>query len=273
MELSENQFSENNLNFLLGFLEDSAGIVLQRDQVYLLNNRLTPLLKKHEFQSLNYLVDGLKKGQEGVAKSVVEALTTHETFFFRDKKVFDYFVQTIFPQIKAKVSGAVNIWTAACSSGQEPYSLLMALKESGYNLQNDVRILGTDLSTQVLAKAKQGIFTHFEAQRGLPAALLIKYFDKVGGNWQIKEDIRGQVTFKEHNLLGQTKVLGAYECIFCRNVLIYFSPESVRKVLESLHESLQSKGYLILGGAELILQNQPWFNAVKDAPGVYQRAS
>jgi chemotaxis protein methyltransferase CheR len=271
MNIAAGTLSEGNLSFLLSFLESSAGIFLQKDQMYLINNRLTPLLKERQLQSLNHLVEALKNGQAGIAKTIVESLTTHETFFFRDQKVFDYFVSTLFPKMRSSAPSGVSVWTAACSSGQEPYSLLMALKETGYNIQNDISLFATDLSGQVLEKAKKGVFSHFEVQRGLPATLLIKYFEKQGGNWKISDDLRSRVTFKEHNLLNSSGAYSRYDCVFCRNVLIYFNAVNVKKVLANLYESLKPNGYLVLGSSELILQDQAWFKLVPEMPGVYQR--
>ncbi len=266
-----------DVEFLSGFLKDKSGLVLTAEKTYLLENRLQPLVRSHDLESIDQLVDLLRTGgKAGLDKEIVEAMTTNESFFFRDIKPFDIFRDEVLPKlIKARESKkSMRIWSAAASTGQEPYSLAMLLKEAGNALDGwRIEIVATDLDSEVLIRAKEGIYTQFEVQRGLPMQLLVKYFEKAGDKWQLAEPIRQMVSFREHNLLESAAGLGRFDVIFCRNVLIYFDADTKSTVLEDMSKILAPDGYLFLGGAETVLGVSEHFGPVQGLRGVYAPTS
>ena len=199
-------------------------------------------------------------------------MTTNETFFFRDKMPFEHFRDTIMPALIAARAREkrIRIWCAAASTGQEPYSLAMLCKEMGAALAGwRVEILATDLSTEVLEKAKAGIYSQFEVQRGLPIQLLVKYFTQVGETWQIAPEIRGMVQFRPLNLLNDFSALGMFDVVFCRNVLIYFDQATKIGVLDRIARQMPDDGYLVLGAAETVVGLTDAFKPVPDKRGLY----
>ena len=211
--------------FLADLLRSRSGLVIGQDKIYLLETRLAPILKREKLRDLNDLVDRLRgRGADAVARDVVEAMTTNESFFFRDDKPFQHFrAQALARVVAARGPGVpLRIWSAAASSGQEAYSLAMILSESRALLgDRRVEILGTDLARDQLARAREGVYTQFEVQRGLPVQMLMKYFKKDESNWRISDQIRGMAQFREFNLLSDLRSLGKFDIVFCRNVLIY----------------------------------------------------
>ncbi len=199
-------------------------------------------------------------------------MTTNESFFFRDKLPFEHFRDTIMPALLAAraASRRIRIWCAAAATGQEPYSLAIALKEMGKDLRGwRIEIVATDLSTEVLEKAKSGIYSQFEVQRGLPALMLIKYFTQVGETWQIAPEIRGMVKFMPLNLLNDFSHLGRFDLVLCRNVLIYFDQATKIGVLERIADVTERDGFLVLGGAETVVGLTDRFKPIPDKRGVY----
>ena len=213
-------------DYLRQLLKERSGLVLTADKQYLVESRLLPIARRAGSAGLGDLVHKLKgKHSESLVLDVVEAMTTNETFFFRDKIPFEHFRDTVMPALFAARAEQrrIRIWCAAASTGQEPYSLAMLLREMGGRTAGwRIEIVATDLSTDVLEKAKSGLYSHFEVQRGLPIGLLIKYFSQIGETWQIAPDIRAMVQFRSLNLLGDFSHLGVFDVVFCRNVLIYF---------------------------------------------------
>jgi chemotaxis protein methyltransferase CheR len=198
----------------------------------------------------------LKAGSAGFVTQVVEAMTTNETFFFRDKVPFDHFREVIMPELlQARANRkSVRIWCAAGSTGQEPYSLAMCLKEMNAALSGwRVEILATDLSQDVLEKSKAGIYSQFEVQRGLSIQMLVKYFKQTGELWQINADMRAMVHHRQLNLLHDFSQLGAFDVIFCRNVLIYFDQERKVNIFNRLARATEPDGFLVLGAAETVV--------------------
>src|SRR5260221_3184802 len=209
---------------------------------------------------------------EAMIRDVVEAMTTNESFFFRDTKPFDQFKQLILPNlIKERANTkTIRIWSAASSSGQEAYSLAMILSEMGPQMAGwKIDIIGTDLSTEILARAKEGVYSQFEVQRGLPITLLVKYFQQNGDRWQISQKIRSMVQYREFNLLHDPVSLGRFDVVFCRNVLIYFDQPTKAKVLNGIAKQMPDDGYLILGGAETVLGLTDRFQLVPGQRGIY----
>ena len=212
-------------------------------------------------------------GAEPLIVEVVEAMTTNESFFFRDKLPFEQFRDTIMPALLAartRRRRRIRIWCAAAATGQEPYSLAIALKEMGKDLRGwRIEIVATDLSTEVLEKAKSGIYSQFEVQRGLPALMLIKYFTQVGETWQIAPEIRGMVKFMPLNLLNDFSRLGRFDLVLCRNVLIYFDQATKISVLERIADITERDGFLVLGGAETVVGLTDRFKPIPDKRGLY----
>ena len=228
----------HDYDFLRKCLKQRSGLVLSADKQYLVESRLLPVARKAGLGSLGELVATLKRGNaEALMIAVVEAMMTNESFFFRDKTPFENFRSAVMPALLAarQHSRTIRIWCAAAAAGQEPYSLAMALKEMGPKIEGwRIEVIATDLSNDVLEKARQGIYSQFEVQRGLPIQLLIKYFGQVGDVWQIAPEIRAMVKYRQFNLLSDFYHLGAFDLIFCRNVLIYFDQETKVGVLNRL---------------------------------------
>ncbi len=264
-----------DFDFISGLLRNLSGLVLTQDKAYLLESRLMPIARKNGLQSVEELIELVRSTKkEELITAVMEAMTTNESFFFRDTKPFDLFRDEILPQLMENRASkkSFRIWCAAASSGQEPYSLAMILKDTAAKLTGwRHEIVGTDISKDILDKAKAGVYSQFEVQRGLPIQLLIKYFDKMEDQWQIKADIRNMVTYKYFNLLENLSALGKFDIVFCRNVLIYFDPETKGKVLSGIADLMPDDGLLFLGGAETVLGISDRFRPVKGQRGVYEK--
>jgi chemotaxis protein methyltransferase CheR len=249
--------TELDFEFLRGFLKARSGLSLTVEKRYLIESRLAPVCRRFEIEDLAELTRGLKNGRDSdLEKAVVEAMTTNETFFFRDKVPFDLFRDVLLPRYQAARAGArrLRIWCAAASSGQEPYSLAMILNESAPQLAGwRVEIIATDISTQVLEKARAGLYSQFEVQRGLPIQLLLKYFTQVGDQWQVAPNIRQMVDFRPLNLIRDFGHLGTFDIVYCRNVLIYFDGPTKTDVLKRLANSMAADGALLLGAAETVI--------------------
>ena len=263
----------SDCDFLRKMLKARSGLVLAAEKHYLVESRLMPIARKHGLFNLTGLVAKLKgPDAETLTVEVVEAMTTNESFFFRDKLPFELFRDTIIPSLMAarRSSRRIRIWCAAASTGQEPYSLAISLKELGKELKGwRVEILATDISNEVLEKAKSGIYTQFEVQRGLPALMLIKYFSQVGELWQIAPEIRGMVKFMPLNLLDDFSHLGRFDVVFCRNVLIYFDQPTKSTVLDRIADVTDRDSFLVLGGAETVVGLTHRFKLLADKRGLY----
>ena len=259
--------------FLRKLLKDHSGLDLSADKQYLIESRLLPLARKAGLAGLPELVQKVKGDSSNLIAQVVEAMTTNETFFFRDKVPFDHFREKIVPDLlQARANRkSVRIWCAAGSTGQEPYSLAMCLKEMGAVLNGwRIEILATDLSQEVLEKSRSGIYSQFEVQRGLPIQLLVKYFKQIGEVWQINADIRAMVQHRQLNLLHDFSQLGAFDVIFCRNVLIYFDQDTKTNIFGRLGRSIEPDGFLVLGAAETVVGLTEAFKPVSDRRGLYR---
>ena len=262
-----------DFDLLSTMLRERSGLVLNQDKVYLLESRLMPLARRNGYNEVEELVREVRtKRDEKLMRAVTEAMTTNESFFFRDTKPFDIFRDYTLPQlIEARADRKqIRIWCAAASTGQEPYSLAMILKEAGAKLSDwRIDIIATDLSTEVLEKAKVGLYSQFEVQRGLPIQLLIKYFEQQGDVWQIDPAIRAMVEFKELNLLDNFSHLGQFDIVFCRNVLIYFDQETKASVLDRVVNVMAKDGTLVLGAAETVIGVTEKFKPVTGQRGLY----
>ena len=262
-----------DFDFVRGLLKRRSGLVLSADKQYLLESRLLPVARKAGFDSLSALIGALKADKtELLATAVVEAMTTNESFFFRDKVPFDNLRTTALPALQAarRHSCALRIWCAAAASGQEPYSLAMALSEMDGRFAGwQIEVIATDISNSILEKARQGLYSQFEVQRGLPIQLLIKYFSQDGEMWQITPEIRAMVKYRQLNLLSDFSDLGTFDLIFCRNVLIYFDQETKVNVLDRLAEVIAGDGYLVLGAAETVVGLTDSFKVCPQSRGLY----
>jgi chemotaxis protein methyltransferase CheR len=261
--------------YLRKLLKTRSGLVLTAEKHYLVESRLLPVARKAGLTNLTGLVAKLREpSSELLAVEVVEAMTTNESLFFRDKIPFDHFRETIMPALLAAraPSRRIRIWSAAAATGQEPYTLAMCLKEMGKELKGwRIEIVATDLSTEVLEKAKSGVYSQFEVQRGLSALMLIKYFSQTGETWQIAPEIRGMVKFMPLNLLNSFSRLGKFDVVFCRNVLIYFDQATKIDVLERIADVTERDGFLVLGGAETVMGLTERFRPVAEKRSLYQQ--
>ncbi len=260
--------------FLRKLLKERSGLVLSGEKQYLVESRLLPVARKAALPTLAELVQKLKgPNAESLVAEVVEAMTTNETFFFRDKIPFEHFRDGIMPALLAARAAQrrLRIWCAAASTGQEPYSLAMSLKEMGRSLAGwHIEIVATDLASEVLEKAKAGIYSQFEVQRGLPIQLLIKYFRQIGDTWQVTPEIRAMVQFRPLNLLADFAHVGRFDVVFCRNVLIYFDQQTKIGVLERLARVVEPDGFLALGAAETVIGLTDHFKPLTDRRGIYR---
>ena len=250
-----------------------SGIVLTADKGYMLETRLSGLMKRDGIASLDLLAQKLREGRaEPLLREVVEALTTNESSFFRDGKPFDH-LRKLLPKLHATrpAGQPIRIWSAACSTGQEAYSCAMILAEMKPLLGNrSFEIFGTDLSRDVVERAREGCFTQFEVQRGLPVQMLVKFFRQEGGKWRISPELRKATRFEERNLLSDHRLLGRFDVIFCRNVLIYFDTPTKAQVLGAMSSMLAPDGVLYLGGAETVLGITDRLHAIPGERGAYE---
>jgi chemotaxis protein methyltransferase CheR len=263
-----------DFDYLRKLLRERSGLVLSAEKQYLAESRLLPVARKHGLAGLGELVGKLKATTAAapLPVEVIEAMTTNESFFFRDKVPFEHFRLTVMPALLAARAREkrIRIWCTACATGQEPYSLAMCLKGIGPALAGwRVEIVATDLSNEVLAKAKAGIYNQFEVQRGLPIQQLVKFFTQVGEAWQIAEEIRAMVKFRPLNLLADFSPLGTFDLVFCRNVLIYFDQDTKTGVLNRIARQMPSDGFLILGAAETVVGLTDVFKPMADKRGIY----
>lgn len=253
-----------------------SGLILGPDKRHLVETRLASLLRREGLADLAALVARLRRAADsGLEREVVEAMTTNESMFFRDEAPFEHVRRHALPRLhEARPRGqALRIWSAAASCGQEAYSLAMLAAEDRPSLAGrPVRILGTDIARGPLARARAGLYTRFEIQRGLPTRLLIKYFREEPEGWRLDAGLRAGVEFREWNLLADPAPLGRFDVVFCRNVLIYFDPPTKTRVLEGIARSLAADGYLYLGGAETTLGLTDLFRPVAGERGVYSPA-
>ena len=239
------------------FLKARSGLALSPEKRYLVESRLASVCTRFKIENLSRLVWEIKSGRSiALENATIEAMTTNETFFFRDKAPFDLFQDVLLPRfIKERAtSRRLRIWCAAASTGQEPYSLAMLLKEAAPRMAGwHVDIVATDISNEVLEKARAGLYNQFEVQRGLPIKLLVKYFTQKGDQWQISPEIRSMVDFRYLNLIEDFNRLGQFDIVYCRNVLIYFDTAMKANVLRRIAHLMASDGNLVLGASETIL--------------------
>ena len=260
-ETSTAEIHSENYRFLQQHVYSQAGIVLEEDKHYLFESRLTPIVRQLGLGSINDLCALLQATREpDVGRQVVEAMTTNETYFFRDPAHYDAIRSVLLPKLKEdrRDTRKLRFWSAAASTGQEAYSLAMLLIQEGLSDWN-IQILGTDFSSQVLERARSGKYHQIEVNRGLPAALLVKHFRRSGVDWLLSETVRRMARFETIDLRKSMRALGPFDLVFCRNVLIYFDSETRKNIMRELHGTLFRGGWLLLGGAETAFGVDEWF--------------
>lgn len=264
-----------DLDLAASIVKQRSGLVLTADKEYLLESRLSPLARKEGFASLDAMFAALRaKRDEDLMWKVTEALTTNETFFFRDKTPFDNLAKKVLPALaEARPNGGpLRIWSAACSSGQEPYSIAMVLDQHRELVRRfRVEIIATDICNKVLEKAQAGLFSQFEVQRGLPVKLMVQHFKKSGDMWRVNPALQSQIQFRRFNLLDDFRALGRFDIVFCRNVLIYFDQNNKADILRRITQQAQNDAFLMLGASETVLGTNDEFSPVDGFRGLYQR--
>ncbi|MCL1145286.1 protein-glutamate O-methyltransferase CheR [Shewanella marinintestina] len=274
MRVSNKSLAENEYNQFRLFLEQHSGIVLGENKQYLVRSRLAPLMGKYNLPSLSDVVKhSMKPTERQLRTEVIDAMTTNETLWFRDRYPFELLSNSILPTF-SRLGRPVKIWSAACSSGQEPYSLAMSILEHQQrkpgSLPGSASILATDLSPSMLERCKNAEYDNLALGRGLSDERKRQFFDALpSGNMVIKSNVKRLVNFRAHNLLESYTLLGKFDIIFCRNVLIYFSPEAKRKILRQFAAALNPNGILFLGASESIAGLSDEFDMVRCNPGIY----
>ena len=267
--------TQETISYVCTTVRSRSAIELDISKSYLIEARLAPLAKRNGFGSIDEFVQAVKgKTKLGMESQLVEAMTTNETSFFRDIHPFEALRKTLFPEIRTKhaIQKSMNIWSAACSSGQEIYSIGMLIRENFPDLASwRVNLVATDLSDDILAKAKAGKFSQLEVNRGLPATLIVKYFQRQGLNWELQSEVRNMATFMKLNLIERWPQLPMMDVVFLRNVLIYFSPETKRAILEKIRKVMAPRGVLFLGAAETTMGLDAAFERVQADSSVFYR--
>jgi chemotaxis protein methyltransferase CheR len=255
------EIHSENYRFLQHHVYSQTGIVLEEDKRYLFESRLAPIVRQLGLDSINDLCALMLATREAtISRQVVEAMTTNETYFFRDPAQYDAIRSILLPRLRQERQDRkkLRFWSAAASTGQEAYSLAMVLLEEGLS-DWSIQILGTDFSSQVLDRARSGKYQQIEVNRGLPTSLLVKHFRRSGVDWQLSEAVRSMVRFETIDLRNSMSALGPFDLVFCRNVMIYFDAETKSNIMRELHGTLFRGGWLLLGGAETALGVEEWF--------------
>ena len=267
--------NKSDFTYIRNLVYQRSGIVLEENKMYLAESRLLTLAHKEGYKKIDDLLRQMHGvGKNGVENKIVDAMTTNETSFFRDLYPFEALKKKIIPEFleTRKSLRILNIWCAACSTGQEPYSIAMLLCEEFPLLRNwRVNILCTDISQEVLQRARSGRFRQIEINRGLPAKYLIKYFTKKGLEWEIKAELKKMTNFREFNLIANWPSLTQMDIVFLRNVLIYFDVNTKRNILGKLKKVLKPDGYLFLGSAETTLNLDSSYERVQNQRAVYYK--
>lgn len=270
--LADGTFSPQEYEEFRVFLEKACGIVLGDNKHYLIASRLSRVMADHKLKSLGEIIDSLKKDRgPRLRERIIEAMTTNETLWFRDTYPFDILKQKLLPELARKKPRGVRIWSAACSSGQEPYSISMTVQEflaGSPGALGDVQIVATDISPAILKDAKDARYDAMALARGINPERKQRFFSPQGNQWEVNAEIRARVRFLSLNLLQSFALLGRFDIIFCRNVLIYFSGESKRDIMGRMAKTLNSGGHLFLGASESITNYSDAYDMVRCNPGV-----
>jgi chemotaxis protein methyltransferase CheR len=280
MNMAKIPLSKEEFNLIRGFIEENCGISLGDNKEYLMDTRLSGLLNEHGCSSFKDLYLKAKNDpRSGLRDKIVDAMTTNETLWFRDTYPFDVLKSTLLPEFHAEIKSGkrrtVKIWSAACSSGQEPYSTAMTIMEfakSAVGFKSEVfEILATDISPSVLLSASSGVYDEFATKRGLPKKYLNTYFVKKGRFWSVNSDIRKPIKFKQFNLQSNFIALGKFDVIFCRNVAIYFSGDFKKELFSKIAKALNPGGFMFLGGSESLVGLSDQFQIINHKGGNYYK--
>lgn len=264
-----------DFQYLAGILKQRSGLALSDDKAYLIESRLLPIARGYNMQDIGQLCNMLRSSpNEALLTEITEAMTTNESSFYRDIKPYEALRNIAFPMLMERnaMVKKMRIWSAACSTGQEPYTISMCIKEDAAKLVGwDFEIIATDIAKKVIDKARDGIYSQFEAQRGLPIQILMKYFTSLPDtSWQIKDVIRSSVQFKLQNLLADYSPLGKFEIVFCRNVLIYFDEPTKGQVTDKMARVLSPGGVLVIGATETLIDPNGLFEPMDNFRGAYK---
>jgi chemotaxis protein methyltransferase CheR len=273
--MSTATLSSDAVSYVCTMVRERSAIELEASKSYLIEARLLPLAKQHGYASTDEFIHGVRaQKRPDVERRLVEAMTTNETSFYRDAHPFNALRNTLIPEMASlrSTTRTLNIWSAACSTGQELYSIAMLIREHFPNLASwNVRLVGTDLSEDVLSRATAGKFSQIEVNRGLPAPMMLKYFARDGMTWQIKPEIRAMATFTKLNLIERWPPLPTMDIVFLRNVLIYFSPDTKREILRKVRQTMSPQSVLFLGAAETTMGLDTAFERVEFERSVFYR--
>jgi chemotaxis protein methyltransferase CheR len=266
---------QDDVAYLAQMLRRRSGLTFTQPKPHVIGSRLAPVMRRFGFKDLHSLVSELRHGRDALARAVTEAMTTNESSFFRDRATFEQFRDTVLPALMQRRAAAkkLRIWCAACAAGQEAYSIAMLFDD--LKLRADgwmTDIIATDISSEMVERAEQGLYSHFEVQRGLPIRRLVENFTQEGSNWRINEPLRRMVTFRQFNLLDSFGWLDDIDIVFCRNVLMYFDNKTKVGVLDKIAEVLVPDGYLLLGPIETAQGMSNEYEPLNGAPGVYVKA-
>ena len=264
--------TDDELAFLAQIVRRRSGLILPANKTRFIAGQLAPVMRRFGFRTIDGLIAELRHGRDALARAVTEAMTTNESSFFRDKPAFEHFRDLILPRLieDRATTKRLRIWCAACAAGQEPYSIAMLLDDAKLTARGwNIDLIATDLSAEMIARAEEGLYTHFEVQRGLAIRRLVAHFTQEGGSWRIHENMRRMVTFRQFNLLDSYGWLDDLDIVFCRNVLIYFERKTKISVLDKIAEILMPDGALMMGHAETARGLSDVFVPVDHAPGIF----
>lgn len=261
-----------DFTYLANVLHRRAGIVLSDKKTHMIETRLAPVVRRFGFRDLGLLLKELHYGHEALVQAVIEALTTNDSAFFRDRKTFEEFRDIVLPSLKEarRDTKQLKIWCAACAAGQESYSIAMLLDDA--KLIEDgwqITLIATDINSQMIARAEDGLYSQFEVQRGLPIRRLVSNFTQEDQNWRIADHLRRMVTHRTFNLLDSYGWLPDCDVVFCRNVLMYFDHKTRMSVLDRIGDILADDGALLVGPAESVDGTALGYGPADSAPGLY----
>jgi chemotaxis protein methyltransferase CheR len=263
-----------DFKFLAEVLRRRSGLVLPQHKSHLAENRLLPVVRRFGFKDVPALIAELRHGHEALAEAVTEAMTTNDSAFFRDRKTFEEFRDIVLPELLMlrAATKRLRLWCAACAAGQEAYSLAMLLDEAKLAAQGwSIELIASDINSQMVGRAQEGLYSQFEVQRGLPIRKLVANFTQEGTHWRIRKELRDMVSFRIFNLLDSPHWLGELDVVFCRNVLMYFDQKTRRQVLKSIARVLKPDGSLLVGPMESLASLTEDFVPFEHAPGLYFR--
>jgi len=265
----------HDFTYLANVLRRRTGIVLAEKKTHMIETRLLPVVRRFGFRDIGSLLKELHYGHEALVQAVIEAMTTNDSAFFRDRKTFDEFRDIVLPALKMARAETkqLRIWCAACAAGQEPYSIAMLLDDAKLADEGwSIALIATDINSQMIARAQDGIYSQFEVQRGLPIRRLVSSFTQEGAQWRISDHLRRMVMFRTFNLLDSYGWLPDCDVVFCRNVLMYFDHKTRLSVLDRIGEILAEDGALLVGPAESVDGYALGYSPADSAPGLYYKS-